>query len=554
MNLIYLLLRASKWVVGLATVVGVISGAANSMLIVIIHRAINNGSPTRQAMWTYVACCVVVLTSKVTSEVLLMHLGQGAVLELRLRISRRILSAPLGQLEKIGPHRLMAALADDVLVITNSLIYLPILCINVAVLAGCLIYLGTFSWLVLGGVTVFMIIGILSYQIPDARARQYLRLARNQRDMLFKHFRALIEGIKELKLHSDRRDAFLSDHLRSTAVSYSRYSLDGTRIYIAAAAIGQMILFVVIGLVLFVLPSWREFDPQTLTGYTLTILYMMAPLQVILSAFPTLARASVALSRIQELGLSLAEEPGDKSPTARPRAAQWSLIEMVAITHVYYREREDDSFILGPIDLAFYPGEIVFLIGGNGSGKTTLIKLLTSLYNPESGCIQLDGQPVTEDNMEHYRQMFSSVFSDYYLFETLLGLASPALDENARQYLIQLHLDHKVKIENGVLSTIALSQGQRKRLALLTAYMEDRPFYIFDEWAADQDPLFKELFYTHLLSELKARGKTVLVISHDDKYYSVADRIIKLNYGKLEYDSRAEIPHCNEAEVSLPVA
>ena len=101
-----------------------------------------------------------------------------------------------------------------------------------------------------------------------------------------------------------------------------------------------------------------------------------------------------------------------------------------------------------------------------------------------------------------------------------------------------LHLNHKVKVKDGALSTTAVSQGQRKRLALLTAYLEDRPFYLFDEWAADQDPYFKEIFYTQLLPELKARGKTVLVITHDDKYFDLADRIVKLDYGKL--DSRAD--------------
>ena len=142
----------------------------------------------------------------------------------------------------------------------------------------------------------------------------------------------------------------------------------------------------------------------------------------------------------------------------------------------------------------------------------------------------------TDENREFYRQHFSVVFSDFYLFESLLGLDSPELDEQARNYLAQLQLTHKVEVKDGALSTTDLSQGQRKRLALLTAYLEDRPIYVFDEWAADQDPLFKEVFHYQLLPELKAKGKTVLVISHDDRYYHVADHIIKLEYGKIDYD------------------
>jgi len=206
----------------------------------------------------------------------------------------------------------------------------------------------------------------------------------------------------------------------------------------------------------------------------------------------------------------------------------------VEVTHTYHREQSEYNFVLGPVNLSLRPGELVFLVGGNGSGKTTLAKLLVGLYQPESGTICLNGQPVTDANREAYRQLFSVVFSDFYVFEQLLGLVTPELDTQARYYLIRFHLDHKVRVTEGVLSTTELSQGQRKRLALLNAYLEDRPCYVFDEWAADQDPLFKELFYTRLLPELQARGKLVVVITHDDKYFHLADRLLKLEDGRLD--------------------
>jgi len=66
--------------------------------------------------------------------------------------------------------------------------------------------------------------------------------------------------------------------------------------------------------------------------------------------------------------------------------------------------------------------------------------------------------------------------------------------------------------------------------------------YLFDEWAADQDPVFKKVFYTQLLPELKARGKAVLVISHDERYFGAADRVIRLDYGKLAPEGPACVP------------
>jgi putative ATP-binding cassette transporter len=189
--------------------------------------------------------------------------------------------------------------------------------------------------------------------------------------------------------------------------------------------------------------------------------------------------------------------------------------------------------VLGPLDLSLRRGELVFLVGGNGSGKSTFVKVLTGLYPPTVGALRLNGALVDDKSREWYRQHFAAVFSDFYLFDGLLGLGGAELDARARPYLARLELDAKLRIEAGRFSTTALSQGQRKRLALLTAFLEDRDVYVFDEWAADQDVHYREIFYCQILPELKARGKTVVVISHDDRYYHLGDRVLKLEYGRL---------------------
>jgi putative pyoverdin transport system ATP-binding/permease protein len=156
------------------------------------------------------------------------------------------------------------------------------------------------------------------------------------------------------------------------------------------------------------------------------------------------------------------------------------------------------------------------------------------LYPPETGTIAWDGKLVTAEGLPDYRENFSAVFADFHLFDRVLE--TPETKERSQSYLEKLQIAHKVSIQDGILSTTALSTGQRKRLALLNAYLEDRSVYVFDEWASDQDPVFRELFYHTILQELKAKGKTVIVISHDDRYFNVGDRLIKLDYGEIESD------------------
>jgi putative ATP-binding cassette transporter len=290
-----------------------------------------------------------------------------------------------------------------------------------------------------------------------------------------------------------------------------------------------------------------------LIGYTLALFQLMSPIEVLMGSMPALTQAAAATQAVRDLGFSLESEIREKRGGEISQGS-WETLELVGVTHSYQaaaregaparlrggarRENEEKSFQLGPIDLTFHPGELVFIVGGNGSGKTTLAKIILGLYLPESGEIRRNGQLITDDNREEYRQSFSAVFSDSFIFQTLFGLDSSALNSEARRYLEKLHLEQKVKVEEGGLSTIDLSQGQRKRLALLAAYMEDRPIYFFDEWAADQDPVFKKIFYYELLPELKSRGKTIFVISHDDHYFHVADRIVKLDYGQVEFDNK----------------
>lgn len=112
----------------------------------------------------------------------------------------------------------------------------------------------------------------------------------------------------------------------------------------------------------------------------------------------------------------------------------------------------------------------------------------------------------------------------------------------------------QVSIENGRLSDVRYSQGQRKRLALLMAVSEKRGCLLLDEWAADQDPRFRKFFYRELLPLLKQQGVTVVAITHDDRYFDMADRLFKMDSGRLiqlNVDEKSCIPAAVESLTAL---
>ncbi|MBI3885786.1 MAG: cyclic peptide export ABC transporter [Opitutae bacterium] len=535
MNLIRFLLLKCRGMVAVTALTALFSGVCNAGLIALINTIVNEpASLTRPLLLGFVALVAGKIVTGYFSQVWLIRFSQQAVSDLRGELVRKILAVPLRQLEELGAPRLMAALTEDVTSLTAALFGFPTLSVNTAILLGGSIYLGWLSWHLLLVMGLFILFGACFYRLFITSGFRSLHLAREAEDKLFALFRALTDGVKELKLHRDRRSAFLHQGLDATTGEFQRHTVAAETRFIFAHNWAHLLFYCLIGLILFLLPVYEQVNTKTMTGYVLTTLYLMGPLAGVMSSLSVFSRADLALRKVEALGMSLGARGRDReSAPAHSAAPSFVRLELAGVTHAYHREQCDDHFVLGPLNLTLHAGELVFLVGGNGGGKSTLAKIVTGLYPPETGEIRLDGRPVDDANRDDYRQLFSAVFADFFLFDSLLGLPTPDLDAHAAGYLAQLHLRHKVNVVDGRLSTTALSQGQRKRLALLTAYLEDRPCYVFDEWAADQDPLFKDIFYRQLLPELRNRGKTVLVITHDDRYFHLADRVLKLDYGQL---------------------
>jgi putative ATP-binding cassette transporter len=542
------LVTSSRALMASALVGSALSGLGVSVVMAMINQALATQGPSLSRLGLYFAgVTVAMLAARWWAHAELVKLSEKTLARLRLLASRQLAETRYREVELRGAARLLALLTEDVGTVADFFVTLPALVVHGAVLIGCLGYLLVLSWQAFGLGLGVMLIGALIFRPTKRRANALLAEARAAEDRVYLGFRALFSGAKELSLNARRREAFLTDVVGLGVEAARRLWTRGLSLHVAAVSWQIFLFFAVIGSVLFGLGSVAPLPGPVRSGYALMVLYMLVPLLALLQASPAFERTRVALDRLRAFGVDTAALAPSAAP---PPPEPLRRLRLVGVQHSYRREAEDGVFVLGPIELELRPGELVFLVGANGSGKTTLAKLIVGLYEPEAGAILYNDQPIDTSNRHAYRESFSAIFSDFHLFEALLGIDAGDVDARANQLLAALGLGHKLTVRDGRLSSTRLSSGQRRRLALLVAYLEDRPVLVFDEWAADQDPTYKQIFYTEVLPALRARGKAVLVISHDDRFFHLADRCLKLEAGRLQ--ELAVPPHPPIVHASAP--
>ncbi|WP_250520429.1 cyclic peptide export ABC transporter [Caballeronia sp. NCTM1] len=523
-------------------VIAVIAGFAGALCSAEIARLIGQVAAgqieTRGLVIVFFAVCAAQLLFRTSSQIIVLDFGQQVICSLRIELCRKILRTPYKKLQSLGKPRLLAILTTDINTFAQASQMLPLAFGNVVLIVVCLVYMAWLSWQAFACFFVFLVVGGAIYHGIERSPLREMQAVRDQLDVIFRHFRSLLEGTRELQLNDARARYFTEHVVHSTAHAFRRSFTRAMLIYSLVANAGGMLFYVAIGLILLVVPHWFPQSHGVLVTLTLLLLFLIHPVSEVMTILPILRQASIALQRIRILDAELTQQADDDGHGSAddPFGAAVEgvpLIRFSAVSHRYPGLTEDHPFTLGPIDLSIRQGEVVYLIGGNGSGKTTLAMLLLGLYEPEQGHVELNGVKVERDNLAHYRERFSAVFADFHLFDEVLCEDQSQIAKQAAQYLHKLELDHKVSMKGNRFSTVNLSSGQRKRMALIASYLEDRPIYLFDEWAADQDPVFRRVFYTQLIPELKRKGKTVIVISHDDAYFECADRLVQVANGRL---------------------
>ena len=509
--------------------VGAVGGLANAMILVAIATAVYNlytGESNTQLFLTFILLLtLMVLTQRVLYRRWVAQL-EGAVEKTRNELCEKLTVTDLKALENLDKGEVYNRLTQEMANISQFGVYLIkgiqgvfiVIFISFYILQIFAPALIIIAGLILTAALIYLTIINKVYSKYEELNKKEINYFNWIGDVLY--------GSKEIKLNSSRRE-----HIQSAGEKISE-ELKETKLKIGAhynksVVFTNAFFYFLFGAVLFVIPALFEVNTDTMLVLTAVTIYLTDPISNIVMVVPLFQKVALSISFIGHLENSLnnsAEEDDIKN-----KIASFNKIEVKDA--VYRYTIEEDEFLLGPVSLEINRGEITFVTGGNGSGKTTLLKILLSFYKPEEGVVLLDGEDVSAKQKD-YREMFSCIFSDFHLFEKAYGINPnllPIVNENLKQF----NLHNRVKLNGNKFSTINLSTGQKKRLALAIALAEEKDIYILDEWAAEQDPEYRDYFYNSLLHELKARGKTLIVVSHDGRYFNVADKIIRMDYGKI---------------------
>lgn len=515
----------------LLSMLSVVSGFGNALIIFTINMAVNSSNFMRIKLLVYFTLGIVLYVGgQKVMRSRLINLTNDIVYSKRMKIIKVLLKTSHAEFEKIDRGVIESTLNND----TETISRFPNIIISgitsLVTLICCFMYLGFINIYALC-LSALITLAISSlYYLVARYANKIGEQSRTIQSIFFKFINHLIDGFKELSLNEKRKKEFELD------VDYScnLYKINRKKAAIAFSnmfVLGELLFTFAIGVIVIVFPLiLKKLETQSITSYVFVLLYMVGPVHGILDAIPSVIEVRISFKRVESLLNKIEISRNEESNDIEGNIDSEFSLNLNDVEYEY-ESSEENNFKVGPINCEFKSGEVTFIIGGNGSGKSTLAKLIIGLYPPTKGYITLNDNKISAHKL---RECYSAVFSDFHLFDKLYGIDYENKKEEIEKYLKLLRLDNKLEIKEGKFSTTKLSTGQKKRLALLITYLEDKPIYMFDEWAADQDPEFRAFFYKVILPELKNRGKCVIAITHDDYYFNFADKFIKMDSGNVK--------------------
>lgn len=516
-----------------------ISGISDVLLIVVINLSTSEAAEGDLNV-AHLLMFVSMLAIHALTQYRMLRLAGAAMKDIvygfRTRICDLLTRVELAEYEKLGKAEVQLSLGRDIANLSApSTPFFSVLGTLVTTIAS-LLYLGYLSpatFIIVTGLNIGYGIYFLDNRLKVVEA---LREGSAVEGSLFTKVTNLFQGFKELKMNQPRRKSLvegqifpLSGEVRTVQERVSSQIAENF-------ASSNVFYYIAVGVTLFILPTTQTLLGTALSSTITVMVFLFGNVNEILFTFSSLLQYDVSVRNLQRLERLLDRPLPDPNAAEYLRLRQEKVFEELRLSGASYSYLDSQGrsvFTVGPIELTIRKGELLFLVGGNGSGKSTLLRMLSGLYLPQEGTLSFNGVLINDINVDAYRQFLSTVFTDFHLFDQFYGLEHVP-EEEVRALQKRFMLEEKTWYHNQHFSTLELSTGQRKRLALLTAILEARPILILDEVSADQDPEFRRFYYEELLPELIAQGRTVLVVSHDDRYFKVADRVLHMDYGRID--------------------
>ena len=537
MNFLELIKVESEAIMNRIMIYATISGLANASLLAIINAAAGSVS-YNELNFRYLLMFIVALAINILTQRYLFDKSSSIIEQIvhgiLVRLTGKIRRAELVDLDAIGKAEIYNRMTQQTSEISQSAGVIIAALQSAIMVSFSVLYLATLSLWAFALTILIVVIGISIYLSKEKFIIQFIHKTNASEVKLLTSITHLLDGFKEVKLSKDRSND-LANHISSVASEVRGHRVQTERLYNWNYIFAQSFFYVLVAVMVFILPRFIEVYADSVTEIAAVILFIIGPLSTVVSGFPAYTKANIAVLDINDLEMNLDHLNGRPhlfNETVQKHIAAFNTVSLKSVEFSYYDVQKDALFKTGPIELTLKKGETLFIVGGNGSGKSTLLKLLTGLYTPEKGKIEVDNTIISPENVQEYRELFSAIFSYFHLFDRLYGIKDWS-DDEIFSLIKEFQLEDKTSFKDGVFTNLNLSTGQKKRIAMIVALLENRPICVFDEWAAYQDPEFRRYFYYELIPKLKQTGKTIIIVSHDDQYFNTADRIMKMDYGQL---------------------
>jgi putative ATP-binding cassette transporter len=517
-----------------------IAGIANSLLLGIINhatQAVADNEDLSQYFLLYMITFALFLYGQWYAFERAIITIEDAIYNVRIRLTRKIQQVELPFMEEKGSNFLYARFTKSDALISQAIPQITGAAQMSVLLIFSFLYLAYISPLSFLISMTSILIAVFVFLSRTKYIKALLLEVQKKEINYFKSISHLINGFKEVKINQQKGKDILQN-IASQSSEIEEIKIEVGRQESKLWGHGRILVYTLLPILIFVVPSITEIHSDSIYKISSTILFITGPIAILINTMPILNRVHLSIDELVKLEEEMDSATGDMGDEASMNSNfVFSDFEKISVNDVSFSYPDSypgkgSGFLAGPFDEDILKGELLFIVGGNGSGKSTFIKLITGLYYPKKGEIYVDSNRIDKTNYPALRNLFSAIYTDFHLFDKFYGVKN--IDASTVNYwLKKMKMEDKVEYSDGGFTRTSLSTGQRKRLAFIAAMLEDKPILVMDEFAADQDPQFRKYFYEVLLPELKLMGKTVIAVTHDDHYFHVADRLLKMEEGRM---------------------